>query len=274
MSGLNTNTGLFIKAGLLISSGLLKSNTGLYYNGLTSLFFARYFNTGTKVSETQLLDTTGNARHMTLTRRNCLLGDGTAKLTFSDLPTYDALTIVEDGTSTVKTLTALELVLTNAKKYNYAIFTNAGVEVAKFPLMEHDSDYVVNATINCYDVIGTASCVLTSGSSANISKADGLSWNFRYGFVIMDGFNIWFPKKVGVGYGGSPEGGTEYPAYSTAANQYIKAPAADAVLITRDTEEQFYDTGTPIDVHIADIYANSYVQVTGTGVVTDLKILS
>ena len=232
-------------------------------------FFARFFNTDEKVSETQLLDTSGNNRHFTLTRRNCLVGDGVAKLTFSSLPTYDLLTIVENGVQVEKTLTANELVLDDTKKYNYAIFSNESVEIAKFPLMEYDSDYMeAPETMLNFDVIGNTECSFDGA----IGKADGLSWNFAHGFTLADG--IYFPKSMGEGYAGEPEGGVVYAAYHTAANQYIKAPADDVVLIASDTEEQFYDAGSPVDVHLCDIYANDYVQVTGVGVVTDLKILA
>lgn len=233
-------------------------------------YFARFFNTSEKVTETQLLDTSGNNRHFTLTRRNCLIGDGVAKLTFSDLPVYDALTIVENGIEIAAELTANELVLSDGKTYNYVIFSNESIEVAKFPLMEYDSDYIsAPETMLNFDVIGNAECSFDGA----IGKADGLSWNFAHGFTLAD--DIYFPKNVGAGYAGEPEGGVVYPAYHTAANQYVKAPADDIVLIARDTEEQFYDAGSPVDVHIGDIYANDYVQVTKSeNVITDIKILS
>lgn len=269
MSGLNINTGLYLGAGFLIgTTGFLKS-IGLYYNA----YFARFFNLPEKVTETHLIDTTGNDRHFTLTRRNCLIGDGVAKLTFSDLPIYDAMTIVEDGVEVAAELTANELVLADGKTYNYAVFTSLGVDVAKFPLMEHDSDDTVSLLLSCFDVIGNASCIC-NGDADNVVKANGLSWNFAHGFALMAENPIYYPKKVGTGYGGAPVDAVEFPAYHTAANQYVKATSDDVVFIALDSEEQFYDAGTPANVHLADIYANDYVQVTGAGVVTDLKVLA
>jgi hypothetical protein len=238
-------------------------------------FFARYFNTETTANETHLLDTSGNHRDLLLTRINCVLGDGTAKLTFTNLPTYDSLTIIEDGIGTPKTLTANELILDNGKTYNYAVFKNVDNEVAKFPLMEHDSDYDIDVVINFYDVIGIANCVLTNGSSDNISKADGLSWNFEHGFAVEIGYNTQHPKmESGIGYGGiTDETITETRAWSVNANQYVQAPDDDTDFVDRDTDNQFYSAGVPFNLNLADIYDNDYITVTkDADVITDLKI--
>lgn len=252
---------------------VLQTYSWVYGEGLGYYTFT---NSTTHMTDTQLLDTSGYERHLTWTRRNCLLGDGTAKLTFSNLPTYDSLTIIEDGVETTKTLTALELTLASGKKYNYAVFKNAGTVVSKFPLMEYDSDYTVPSTLNCYDVIGSASCVVTSGDIDNVSKADGLSYNFKYGFAKIVGIDIYYPKKENTsGYGGiTTQSIVEYLPFSLEANQYVKAPTADTVFITNDTDEQFYDAGTPINVNLIDLFNSTFVSITITDNIINLLILN
>ena len=130
-------------------------------------------------------------KHLQLVGANALIGDGVAKLTFASLPTYDAITILEDGVETVISLTTLEYVMSNLKKYNLVVFKNAGVEVAKFGLYEYDNELTIPSTLNFYDVLESgATCVLTSGGDANVSKSDLMSWNFEKGFNLYNGWQI------------------------------------------------------------------------------------
>jgi len=252
----------------------------LMSTGGGTTYAARFFNLADSatVTETVLIDNSGNDRDFDLTRRNCVVGDGTAKLTFSNLPTYTSLTAEVDGTVTSLSLTSSEYTMANTSKYNYFVFMNDGAIVAEFPLMEHDSDDTMETTFNFYDVIGSgASCTLSSGDSDNISKNDGLSWNFRYGFAVISGGYAQHPKNKNTGgYAGiSEETIIEYLPFSLYANQFVKAPASDSTLIALDTNNQFYVSSTPVDMNLGDLIETTYIDITLDGdIITDLKFIN
>jgi hypothetical protein len=185
----------------MISGKLIGKRVGRYcgkmgdnylVESLRADLFARYFNVTPPYAPdgVTLLDTITGGYPFNIIKQNCVIGDGTAKLTFASLPAYDLITIEADGVETAISLTALEYVLLNTTLYNKVIFKNASVVVEKFNLNEYDSTKTVPTIKSFYGVKQSgATCVLTD-DTANISKADGLSSNFEKGFnwgVVSDG---------------------------------------------------------------------------------------
>lgn len=234
-------------------------------------FFASFFNPADIDSETKLLDSGGQGNDLLLVNRNCLVGDGTAALTFSNLPTYDAIIAVINGTETAISLSLAAYVMVNSSKYNYIIFKNTGSEVAKFPLME-------GSGANCFDVLGSgASCEITDFAD-NWGKADGRSWNYKHGFALVPGSDILYPKnESGNGYGGiTTETIVEKQPMDINADWELKADAAAGyaeALADLDTDEVFFVAGVPVAVNPADFINSDYINVEYTDtVITTLEI--
>ena len=177
---------------------------------------------------------TGKAgNHLKAVGQNCIKGDGTAYLAFASLPTYDTITVNEDGTDVEISLSSGNWTPTSGKYYSDIRLSLSDVIVARFPLNEYDKESSPS-TVVYNDVMGTgATLTLTNGTvgvGGNLQSMDGVSWNFsnRYATITATSDSVKYPALAdGSGYAGltgNEAGFTEYPAYNNTSEQAVKAP--------------------------------------------------
>jgi len=111
--------------------------------------------------------------------------------------------------------------------------------------------------------VGLTQLLDSSGQRHHLTAVGGWSLSFINGFALQAGTKYPYDPELGaytgLNYG---VGYIAYPAHSLAADQYVSAPEGDIKFISIDTDEQFYDNGTPVNVNIADIYDNNYLTLT------------